>query len=237
MKNLFAASILILAFCAVSFAQTNQNAPCPAISVTGPAGIVNPGETGTFTTNVDDKNLANYVYSWTVSGASIVDENGISWGAKFEGTGKNVIKVLIPSEMAGESLLVTVEVKGLPEECPNTYSESMGCWLPPRLVEIDEFSISPNQIDTIRLNNLAKELENNPSAQIYITERFERKTSRKIIEQKNQKTLDYLKSRNIASERVVLINTNADKNQTNFFLVPAGAEPPTCDDCIKVESK
>ncbi len=102
---------------------------------------------------------------------------------------------------------------------------------------IDEFSFSALQIDKTRINNFAVRLQENPTALAYIIEKFARKTSRKTVEQKNQALFDYFKLKGIQKDRIVLLNAFTDENLTQFILVPAGASPPSCDDCITVQPK
>jgi len=232
--------ILILSFCAVSSAQTNENLKCPAISVNGPPTLVRPGETGVFTAIVGGENAERYIYIWTITVADIIEDDGkkiINLGKTVEAVGKTFIKFQIPPEIAGASPTATVEVKGLPQGCETTASETLGTWCPPEIIHIDDFSISPNQIDKSKLNNLAEHLENNPSAQIYIIERFVKKTSPQAIKRKHQKMIDYLNSIGMDVSRITFIYGYANKNQIQIFLVPAGASAPTCDDCITIEPK
>lgn len=239
MKSLFVVSILILAFCAASIAQTDQSAKCPTVSIIGPASIVNPGETGMFTAIINKEQRDQYIYSWTITGATIIEEKGkdvIDLGKAFESVGKTQIRFRIPPEMAGESTMGTVEVKGLPEGCPNTASESF-IFCPVPVAEINEFSISPTQIDKAKLAGLAEELENNPSAQIYIVERFEKKILPQTVKRKRQKTIDYLKESGMDPSRFTLIYGYADITLTQIILVPSGAMPPVCNDCEDVEPK
>jgi hypothetical protein len=76
-KKLHSISVFILGLCIASFAQTNTNPPCPTISVTGPAGIVSPGDVARYTVNVDDKGQKlNLEYVWSVSAGSIISGQG-----------------------------------------------------------------------------------------------------------------------------------------------------------------
>jgi hypothetical protein len=36
----------------------------------------------------------------------------------------------------------------------------------------------------------------------------------------------------IEKDQIVLLNRFSNKNLTQFYLVPTGANPPTCDDCV-----
>jgi hypothetical protein len=227
MKSFFAGSILVLMFCVVSFAQSNETAPCPSISVTGPPGIPAPDEPVIFTVEIGkEAEKFNTILKWNVNN-----------GETIEGQGTNQIKVLW-KDMCGTNLTATVEVIGLPKDCQTTASETaaISCCFTQSII-VDEFTISVNQIDKDRLDNLAQESGKNQDAQIYIIERFEKNTSPKSIERKNQKIVDYLKTQGIERDRITLLNAFDEENLTKFILVPAGASSPTCEDCISVKPK
>ncbi len=227
MRSFYAASILVLMFCVFSFAQSNETIPCPKISVLSPAGIPEPDQPVIFTVEIGkEAEKFNTILKWNVSN-----------GETIEGQGTNQIKVLW-KDMCGTNLTATVEVSGLPKDCQTTASETAAlyCCLPKPVI-VDEFSISANQIDKSRLDNLVEESGKDQNAQIYITEQFEKNTSLKAIERKNQKIIDYLKTQGIERERITLLNAFDKENQTRFILVPVGTESLTCDDCIIVKPK
>jgi hypothetical protein len=72
MKNLFFISILILAFCICSFAQTDKTLPCPSFEVLGQTDTPNPGDNISFTANVINYDASNLIYNWSVSAGEIL---------------------------------------------------------------------------------------------------------------------------------------------------------------------
>ena len=67
MKKLICASIFMFCFSIFAFAQTN-NSGCPEITVSGPHGLVKPGDTITFTANVKNANKSlKLEFEWSVS--------------------------------------------------------------------------------------------------------------------------------------------------------------------------
>lgn len=228
MKSLFI-TILVLTFCAAAArAQTNEISPCPTVDVTSPAEIVLSGETATFTGNLSEKaRKYNLQYQWTASGGEII-----------EGQGTLSVKVFQKSEKAGDNFTLTLEVIGLPPECSNRASETafIAPLCPIELEHTDEFSIYTSRINKARLDAFLLRLKNTPSGMGYIIESFAKKTSRNLINQKNQKIFSYLKFRGFKKDQIVLLNAFAYENLTQFIFVPAGATPPDCDDCIKIEN-
>lgn len=197
---------------------------CPTISVSGPADVPEPNKPITFIASISEEGKKfNLKYNWSVSGGEIV-----------EGQVTLILKVLQKND-SEENLTAAVEISGLPKNCVNTASETDAIICFPSLIVVDEFSTSEFQTDKIRLDNLAEEIQKNPNAQAFIIEKFESKILRSTIEQKNQMTIDYLKTKGIERNQINLLNGSADKNSTQFFIVPAGASPPTCDDCKTVQ--
>lgn len=197
---------------------------CPTISVMGPSGIVPIGENMIFTAKIG-KEAENYKieYFWTVTNGKIVDGQG-TLNPKF-----------ISDD--GCSGSATLQVKGLPENCPQTASVSfeMSCCPPPTRLLIDEFSENPPRIHKERLENLRVELFNDPTAKAYIVEKFKRGTSRNAIKQRISQTFFYLiQTLAIEKERISLQIFYADENLTQFWIVPAGAEPPN-NEAEKIE--
>jgi len=59
---------LVLAVGGISVAQERAPDKCPSVSVSGPSGVVGPGESGLFTATVDDGHDGKTVtYNWSIS--------------------------------------------------------------------------------------------------------------------------------------------------------------------------
>jgi len=212
-------TILIFAFCFSAFAQTNETSPCPTISVTGPPGIPKPNEPFIFTASISqDADKFNPMYVWKVYDGEII-----------EGQGTLILKVL--QKDLGESLTVSIEVIGLPKGCANIASETAAPLDLPSVVMIDSFSTPTAKINKARLDNFTLELRKNSNAQGYIIEKFERTTPQNLIDQKLNKTLNYLDKENgISKDRITILTGISNGNLTQFFIVPAGAEPPAIEE-------
>lgn len=217
MKNLLCVLLFIFTFCFSAFSQTEENPNCPVLSVSGPAGIVSPGEIMTFTATLDEKaKNYNIEYVWSVSeGNEIVG-------------GQGTPKIEIIQKDAGGNTTATVEIKGLPEGCPNLASENVSYCSPISFTLIDDFSLDARRIDKARIDNLLNELQNNPNDQGYIIEYFEPKTSKASIDQKIKKLTNYIaRIRRFDANRITIVRVLENENRTKFYLVPPGAEPPT----------
>jgi hypothetical protein len=203
-----------LAFCAALFAQTNENSSCPKVTVDGPSGTVKPGETVTFTATVEptspDKKL---IYNWTVDAGEII-----------EGQGTSTITIKPPSKLDW-SLTTIVEIKGLPEGCPNGESETLYVDSAPEAVKIDEFGTATNGNVKMRFDNFIIELQNDPTAQGYIINYG----SAKEIANRQRQIRNAIAFRKFDASRITIVNggESGESIKTQFWVVPAGATPPT----------
>jgi hypothetical protein len=210
-----------LFFCSVLFfavavsAQTNQTSNCPPIDVSG-GGIAKPGEAQTFTASVENYDLSKLSFNWSVSTGEIL-----------EGQGTLSIKVLKKND-AGENITATVEIKGLPQGCAKTASETGSPFYGPYPRLFDEFSISELRIDKARLDYLVNKLGNDPNAQAFIIEYFKPKTPKRIINQKIQKITDYLVNQRKLEKDGFTISTafRDEGNWTKVWIIPPGANLP-----------
>lgn len=215
MKNSLFILLFILTFSISVFSQTNEQNKCPIISIAGPAGLPIGRQEVDFIVSVENSGENTLEYIWTSSIGEII---------KGQGTPNITVKQL--PEIG--NVTVTVEIKGLPEGCPNTGSEALGGHpVEAEAIQIDEFSISPNRIDKARLDYLISEMQRDPSAQIYIIEYFPPQTTDAAIKRKFKLLRDYIsKIRKQDISRFTFVKGNLDENKTRFWLVPAGATPP-----------
>lgn len=219
MRKIILASISVLIFCFCSFAQSSETSPCPTgVSVTGPSGLVKPGEKQTFTADVDNPGNYKIEYNWSVSDGEII-----------EGQGTPTIKVVQPEESAGSNLTATVEVSVSSGSCDIiSDSETAVTYCPPGLMIVDEISTFNSKLDEERLDNFAVTLMNNPNATAYILGKFGRKISESSIKAELNKIADYLiKVRNFDKSRITVATIESDNEEViQFWIVPIGASPP-----------
>lgn len=191
---------------------------CPTVSLSGPVGSVIAGESMTFTANVSGGNSDdNITYNWTVSSGTITG-----------GQGTPSITVATTREMAGGSVTASLTIGGVCEECPKDFSETATIApeeVQPEPRQVDEFGQLPNDEVKARVDNFYIELNNNPSAQGYI---INYGTTKQIAAREKQ-IRDAIKFRNYDASRITFVRggeTGGDV-RTVFWVVPAGATPPT----------
>lgn len=188
---------------------------CPSLSVSGPAGITNPGGTMTFTANVSGGSQENLTYNWTVDAGEI-----------SSGQGTPSIVVNVPTEMSGGNITATVELGGIDPacNCPKTASETAPVGEKATFNQVDEFGNVPNDEVKARVDIFYIQLNNNPNAQGYIinygTPAQIRRRRQQIVSAINFKQYD--------ASRVTFVDGGDRGNgpETKFFLVPPGADNP-----------
>jgi len=189
------------------FAQTSST--CPVVTVYGPPGIVLPGEIVRFSVTVNSVEEARpLTYKWSLS-------NGVI----RSGQGTPDIEVVLPRS----DLTVTVEVGGLPQNCPSMSSDTVPCYwgtpIPEKLVEI------PGVLTTKNLAHIKEAIDNHqdrPYDQFYF-----------ILSGKNQKKsrdrkLTALKRlfKSDPSRATYVLSEQTDDKVT-MWAVPPGATRPT----------
>lgn len=112
MKRVFLIIICCLAFQINTYAQA-ENLPCPKISVIGPSTIVDPTsrEPATYTAKIENSENLSLEYVWETTSGKIIS-----------GQGTPSVELLV-TENDDSDIAVTVEIKGLPKDCPNTFTE------------------------------------------------------------------------------------------------------------------
>jgi hypothetical protein len=130
---------LLLSICASAAAQDRPSSECPEISIIGPAGIVEPGQTGLYTAKVDMRGKRySPEYQWTVTHGRIV-----------RGQATTQVEVVQDRSEDG-NLTVTLEVRGFPSGCQNTASESLAI-APRATVKKVEPSPAPQNCPTLEV--------------------------------------------------------------------------------------
>lgn len=217
MTNLFVIAILVFTLSFVASAQTVQTSLCPTIFVTGADYAPIPNEPITYTATVG-REVENYKveYKWRISNGEII-----------EGQGTLAAKVLINDADYHKGLTVSFEALGLPKDCPNTASDSINFDLPPQALLVEEVSIS--QIDKAKVFNRPTVLDDDPYAQIYVVFRYKKNTAPKTIKRTEQKIFDSLTKAEIKKEQITLIKGSASVASIQFWIVPAGAQPPAIE--------
>jgi len=188
---------------------------CPSISVSGPAGITNPGDTMTFTANVSGGSQDAVTYNWTVSAGTIES-----------GQGTPSITVRTTAAEAGGNITATVNIGGLDPSCncTPTASETAGVAPKPTANLVETVGKATNDDIKARVDNWYTLLNQNPSSQGYV---INYGTPAQIKARRAQIT-NAIRFRNYDPTRITFVDgpDNGTGIETRFYLVPPGADNP-----------
>jgi len=215
MKALLSLALLVLSS-TFAIAQDTTAEKCPSISVTGPAGIVDAGELAPYTVTVSNAEQYSLEYAWSISAGRIK-----------EGQGTSSIKVIQPTT----TLTVTVEVKGLPEGCETSASETVIYDAAPDPIKF--YELQPNQSFDAR--TVAAEMLENPNNQLYILAGDVGRKNSPAFQQKQRTIIDLLARLGIATDRITMAPVYSDAELSQFWRVPPGASNPQCEECNELE--
>ena len=194
--------------------KVEEKQECPTISVIGPAGIPTPGEPIEFVASVSADVPKSVQYKWTVSKGQIID-----------GQGTPRVTVLHPD--LEEGLTATIELIGLPKNCPSIASESMAVAVRHLPILIDEFSVPVGQTDLLRLKSAATQQKHNPNNLLYIIEYFDKNTSEFAIRERIRKISEFLtKEMKIDAGFFRIVKQKAAKPLTKIYRLPPGTNTP-----------
>jgi hypothetical protein len=189
---------------------------CPAVVVSCPDSI-RPGEEATFKVSVDAAAAdVKYTYNWNVSAGTIAGGQGTP-SIRVDTTG-------ISAPVTG-----TVEVGGLPASCERYAS----CAAVPEVFRcgraFDEYGDIPFEDEQARLDNIAIELQNDPTASGYLICYGGRAGYEGEAQRRCERAREYIsKVRGVAPERLVTVDGGFREDLAVFmWVVPPGATPPS----------
>lgn len=220
---------LFLILIVAVFAAMASGQECPTLSVTGPAGIVEPGENVSFYLSAKPEGISkDLIFVWTVSGGKIIGSND-----------KDILEVR-PERHFNKATTVTVTVTGLPEGCPLTASESFSVTCDPYLVMDANVSFWDQYFDLEwkeerkRLNAAVTDgLKRFPDRTIYIETTIDNKLSDAESEARTRRIKGHLDGK-LAADRTFIRTFRGDRNGTNIYLVPKDSpvlDPDFIDGC------
>lgn len=187
---------------------------CPALTVSGPAGVTERGGMMTFTANVSGGTAQNITYNWAVSAGTIES-----------GQGTPSITVRAPSD--GTTNVEATVTISLDVDCDCAKSASANGPVAPPIgpVLVDEFGKLSNDDIRSRLDQFFTELSNNPDSQGYI---INYGTDREIAARERLIT-NHIAFRNFPRERITLVRGGASPDgepRTKLYRIPPGADNP-----------
>jgi hypothetical protein len=129
------------------------------------------------------------------------------------------------------TVVVTAKIGGLPVGCSNEASEAVAIHRAPEAIKLDEFRGPLSQIQQSRIEFIKALIINNPSSQLYVFVGFRQGR----IEEKRQRVSEFSTAMSSAlhrnESRATYYDVVSDSEFLQIWNEPAGANPPTCDDC------
>ena len=186
---------------------------CATVSVSGPAGLTQPGSTMNFTASAAGAES----YNWTVSAGTIES-----------GQGTPSITVRTGAGDGGRSVTASVQVGFAPRgecpACPNEASATGEIATKVEPIPVDDFGKKSDDEVKAIIDNFYIQLNNNPSAQGYI---INYGTPAQIKKRRAQ-IMKAINFRKYDVGRVTFVDgpDNGGGESTKLYLVPAGAENP-----------
>jgi hypothetical protein len=218
MKRIIIPTILVLIIYFQGFGQGKVD--CPRIRVIPPSGLTKEGDSMSFSVSLigkfENKGLQ---FKWTASNGTI------SYG---QGTAAIVIST--NKEMSGQTVTVTVEIKGLPEGCQNSFSESGEVDVSAPIIDRrpDRYGKINWKDEQIRLHNvLLLELGIDPKMKAYFIFYYQKNSELKLIKSRQKNIAKFLQANNIPPNRFQFVmGGKGDVYETQIWLVPEGSLPP-----------
>lgn len=197
---------------------------CPKISIKSPSEI-DEGQSITFTASVTGGDpVLTVTYNWVLTAGTI-----------SSGQGTSVITV-DTTRADAESITATVQVGGLDRICKNgaTFTtELIPKPSPARM--FDQFGSLKPLDRNARLDDLAIQLQNDPTTKVYIIAYAGRKEVKNAAAATLKKMKDYLGwTRAIELTRIVTVDGGTrEVRTTELWIVPRGSTPPSPSPTVK----
>jgi hypothetical protein len=198
---------------------TGCRPPCPTLSVSCPADV-KVGDAITFSASGGDSNVT---YNWSVSAGSITSGQGTS-SITVDTAG-----------LGGQTVTATVEVGGLDPSCSRTASCSTSVQAEPVTCrKFDEYSDLKFNDEKARLDNLAIQLQQDPTAQAYYVVFGSCDTEGAA---RSARAVDYLvNARGIDRSRIIVVDGGCRESLTvELWICPTGAGAPTATNSATVD--
>jgi hypothetical protein len=210
---------------------TPPKSPCPyPVMVSAPASV-SEGDVITFTADVTYSGTANLNYTWIVSPSD----------AKIIGGAGTPTITVDSTGFAGRRITATLVVDDGSGESACRQSAEASTLVPPTpprenpAREFDVCCTCSYDDQKARLDNLAIELQNDPSTTTYVIAYAGRTSRAGQADALLARAKDYMvKQRGVDQSRIVAVNGGfRDEDCVELWIVPRGAQPPQATPTVK----
>ncbi len=217
MKRLVFTTISIFALCIAAFAQANKES-CPKISISSTDSLASD-EFIYFTADTSEE-IDKYKvrYNWTVENLEIL-------------SGQSE-KKLVVRRKNNNTGVARLEITGLPKHCGNQVAASTATICAPESYKIDEYGKIPQEDKKARIDNFLVTLNNNPNTNGFFVIANNQNSINEI-----KFYINYFKLKKFDINRIIFVVADQIEEITEIFLVPAGAENPTFENSLIIQTK
>lgn len=190
---------------------------CGTLSINAPPSSVNPGETLTFSAEINGGDQQGVTYNWSVDKGEIISGQGTS-------------SITVSTNgLSDESVEATLNTSSNDAACVCNLSRSETgnvVGLPtPRL--FDEFGNVANNVVRGNIDNFITELQNNPGSQGYV---LNYGTAAQVRRRENL-IRNQFELRGYPLSNIVFVNGGVESEiRTRLWIVPQGADPSQIDE-------
>ena len=215
MRNIYIVFALLLPV--LAFSQQPEIGTCPSINVAGPSGVTLPGNSMPFTAIIKPYDPEKMTLVWSLTGSGESDLRI----AKGQGSSS----ILVTSDrLYGRNITATLTIRGLPEGCSNSASETAGIDHGDPVVSDEYGQLKPND-EKARLTYTTIQLKSHPGSTAYYVLSYPSYVTRKAIEAKERYIKQQLaKLGRISPDRVRFVYNARDFYKTEIYIVPSGVE-------------
>ncbi len=181
-----------------------------------------PGTPVTFTATVSGGDPSvTPTYNWTVSAGTI-------------SSGQGTPTITVDTTGVSGPITATVDVGGYDRSCTTSDSCTTSITVPPTARKIDEYGNIRFNDEKARLDNLAIELQNDPTAQGYLVCYGGRVGRAGEAQARCDRAKNYLvTSRGLSADRIVTVDGGFREDLTvELWVVPQGAQPPAASPTV-----
>lgn len=188
---------------------------CPVVRVLAPENT-QPGKPLTFVAQVGSGGNIAPNFTWTVSGGKITS-----------GQGTPAITV-DTAGLGGTNVTAALQLAGYDPSCSAVAEATSPVVAPPLAKRFDEFPSITFDDDKARLDNLAVELQNDPTSRAFVIVYTAKDSRTEQTTRLGGRARDYLvRSRGIDASRITVVGGGKrERNSFELYIIPQGAEPP-----------
>ena len=194
----------------VAAGQAASQSACPSIRITGPSGILNPGDLAMFSAGVDGVDMTSLRFHWSVTDGTVE-----------EGSGTSSVQVRAPKSLEVGTVRVSLKVDGLPTSCPSE-SESFAPYGPTCILPLllNEYGRIPIKWELAQLDLVAHELD--PSINILVFVLFSDQDEQKAkVDTRIARIRNHLvRVRKVPPSGIVFLFGGNLGNRTAIYRVP-----------------